>query len=92
MIRLAAPARPAYLRAMPDAPSESALAAAVRGLLAAGQPVALDGLGVLRRVHEPARVEVRPDGARVLHPPRNGVRFDPEDAEAPAPEGPPGAA
>ena len=75
---------------MPDAPPESALAAAVRGLLAAGQPAVLDGLGVLRRAHEPARVEVRPDGVRVLHPPRNGVRFDPEAPEGTA--GPPGAA
>ena len=63
---------------MPEPTPDAALAAAVRDLLAAGQPAVLDGVGVLRRVHEPARVEVRGDGARVLHPPRNGVRFEPE--------------
>lgn len=68
---------------MPEPTPDAALAAAVRDLLAAGQPAVLDGLGVLRRAHEPARVEVRPDNTRVLHPPRNGVRFEPEAPSSP---------
>jgi nucleoid DNA-binding protein len=67
-----------------------ALSAAVRSLLSAGRAVRLEGLGTLRRVHEPARVEVRPDGSRVLHPPRHGVRFEPEAPDGP-PDGPPAA-
>lgn len=67
---------------MPEPTPAAALAAAVRALLAEGRVVRLDGLGTLRRAHEPARVEVRPDGARVLHPPRHGVRFDPDAPDA----------
>jgi hypothetical protein len=63
---------------MPEPTPDAALAAAVRDLLASGQPAVLDGIGTLRRAHEPARVEVRADGSRALHPPRNGVRFEPE--------------
>ena len=55
-------------------------AGAVRALLAEGHDVRLDGVGVLRRVHEEARVEARPDNTRVLFPPRTGVRFEPLDA------------
>ena len=76
---------------MPDRSPAAALAAAVRALLATGREVPLDGIGTLRRAHEPARVEVRPDGARVLHPPRNGIRFEPRPLEAPPapPDAPP---
>jgi hypothetical protein len=53
-----------------------ALAAAVRDCLVAGRVVELHGLGTLRREHEPARVEVREDGHRVLLPPRATIRFE----------------
>ena len=76
---------------MPDRSPAAALAAAIRSLLAAGREVTLDGIGTLRRAHEPARIEVRPDGSRVLHPPRNGIRFEPHRADAPPPP-PPGPA
>ena len=65
---------------MPEPTATAALAAAVRALLAEGHDVRLDGVGVLRRVHEEARVEARPDNTRVLFPPRTGVRFEPLDA------------
>ena len=73
---------------MSDRTPAAALAAAIRGLLAVGREVTLDGIGTLRRAHEPARIEVRPDGSRVLHPPRNGIRFEPHRAEDPPPAGP----
>ena len=61
---------------MPELTPTAALAAAIRGLLAEGADVRLEGIGTLSRVHQPARVEVRPDGTRVLHPPHHRVRFD----------------
>ena len=61
---------------MPEQTPTAALAAAVRGLLAEGAEVRLEGLGTLSRVHQPARVEVRADGTRVLHPPHHAVRFE----------------
>ncbi len=64
---------------MPEPTATSALAAAVRTLLTEGREVRLEGVGTLRRVHVPARVEVRPDATRVLHPPRHGVEFEPEE-------------
>jgi len=62
---------------MTEPTATSALAAAVRALLAEGRDVRLEGIGTLRRVHQPARVEARPDNTRVLFPPRHGVDFEP---------------
>jgi hypothetical protein len=61
---------------MPEQTPTAALAAAVRALLAEGADVRLEGIGTLSRVHQPARVEVKADGTRVLHPPHHHVRFD----------------
>lgn len=68
--------------AQSPSPAE-ALAAAVLDRLAAGAEARLDGLGVLRRTHEAARLEAHPDGARVMHPPRNDVHFEDERAGLP---------
>ena len=61
---------------MPEQTPTAALAAAVRALLAEGADVRIEGIGTLSRVHLPARVEVRADGTRVLHPPHHQVRFE----------------
>jgi hypothetical protein len=68
---------------MPEQTPTAALAAAIRGLLAEGAEVRLKGIGTLNRVHQPARVEVKADGTRVLHPPHHNVRFDAEDGTSP---------
>lgn len=65
---------------MPDTP-EQALAAAVRTRLISHGQVALPGFGTLHRTHEPARLEAREDGSRVLLPPRETVTFTPASDE-----------
>jgi hypothetical protein len=62
---------------MPAALSPAqALAAAIRDRLAVGDAVTLPALGMLARLHEPARVDVDSDGRRVLLPPRVTVHFE----------------
>ena len=55
-----------------------ALAAAIHDRLVEGGDVALTGFGLLRRVHEPARVVTREDGRKELLPPQNVIRFLPD--------------
>ena len=55
-----------------------ALAAAIHNRLVEGGDVALTGFGLLRRVHEPARVVTREDGRKELLPPQNVIRFLPD--------------
>lgn len=55
-----------------------ALAVAIHDRLVDGSDVALTGFGLLRRVHEPARVVTREDGQKELFPPQNVIRFLPD--------------
>ena len=55
-----------------------ALAVAIHDRLVEGGDVALTGFGLLRRVHEPARVVTREDGRKELFPPQNVIRFLPD--------------
>ncbi len=50
----------------------------VRSGLSHREPVVLPGLGTFEVVHQPSRVEIRDDGSRIVHPPKDAITFTPE--------------
>lgn len=62
---------------MPTDAELRAFAEAARERLMRREAVEVPGLGRLAAQHEPSRVSETEDGRRLLHPPRDVVRFEP---------------
>jgi len=56
-----------------------ALGELIRDELLSGNLVKIDGLGAFSRRHIPAEEETQPDGTILLHPPKDTIRFEPDE-------------